>query len=186
MIYRHFAKSTKKRLKRVGVLGVNLQLLCGVRIETALEVRMFVLLPGFSRVDVCLELLGLEGAVTISINTGCKEKSLMMEYPLSFLLEGIHSNKQTNKQTLAKYDYIFWLLRPFWTSKKFLTHLHKKDEIKLWIHSCEKMVKCKWCKNQEKKNKEKLISHECQNLQFLFSFWICTRKYLNIRMQPWY
>ena len=51
----------------------------------------------------------LEGGVTINASLGCKAKSLMKGYPLSFLREGIHSKEQTNKQCHKKTSFLNFL-----------------------------------------------------------------------------
>ena len=55
---------------------------------------MSQLFPGLDRVDVSLEVLGLERVITINASPGCEEKFLMTGYSHSFLQEGIYSNKQ--------------------------------------------------------------------------------------------
>ena len=55
---------------------------------------MYYLFYGFARVDVSLELLKPEEGVTINPSPGRDPKVLMTGYPLSFLREGVHLNKQ--------------------------------------------------------------------------------------------
>ena len=56
---------------------------------------MIFLFSGLARVDVSLEFLVVEVVVTINASPGREVKSLMARYPLSFLEEGVYSNKQT-------------------------------------------------------------------------------------------
>ena len=63
--------------------GIELQLSCGVRIKPALGVGL-----------LCSQNSLVEGVV-INTKPGRKAKFLMMEYPLSFHLEGVYSNKTT-------------------------------------------------------------------------------------------
>ena len=59
-----------------------------------MEVGLFVLFLRLSRVDVSMEYLGLEGGVNVNASPRCEA-----ECPLSFLLEGVHSSKQTKLVT---------------------------------------------------------------------------------------
>ena len=43
------------------IIGINIQLLCDVRIEQAYKVGIFVLFPGLARVDINFELLDWKG-----------------------------------------------------------------------------------------------------------------------------
>ena len=57
---------------------------------------MFVLFPGLPRVDVSLDLLGLEGGIIINGSPGPNAKSLMMGYSHYFLWKSVHSKQTKN------------------------------------------------------------------------------------------
>ena len=59
----------------------------------------------FPRMAKSVELLDIEGVVTVNANSGDKAKSKMRVHPISFLQEDIHGNKQTNKP-LVKYKFL--------------------------------------------------------------------------------
>ena len=65
------------------ISGIELQLFCGVKIESALEVEYF-----FPRID-------LEEGITITTSLRHEANSLMAGYTLTLVWDGVHSNKQT-------------------------------------------------------------------------------------------
>ena len=50
-------------------------------------------------------IFGMEGCGIIKATHGCDAKSLMTGYPLSFLRESIHSNKNTIKMPYGKSSF---------------------------------------------------------------------------------
>ena len=101
---------------------------------------MFVLFPRLSRVDVCMEHLGLEGVVNINASPWCEAESIMTGCPLSFLLVGIDSSKQTILVT----NYYYWTLKRFQTLTLITFHsvpdlcaipttYVKENKIGIWV-----------------------------------------------------
>ena len=74
--------------------GINIQLLCGVRVDLVYEVEMFFLFSVLVRVGTSLEIMDLKGGITINASCGLESKLLNDRKPTFLPLERHQTNSQ--------------------------------------------------------------------------------------------